>query len=166
MLRMYCQRFGMTARLAGLTLLLIFAGACPVQAGPSLADTVRFLQQSGFGPTSPLISRVQQIGFEAFLNEQFSAPMMDYPNLEFWPQTRPTSCTGPCQRDNYTLYPLQRHFFSNASSLCRISPEPSCRMGPWAATTRGARTTLSWAIRSAAVTFTGCRVLTARYFQL
>lgn len=114
MLRMYCQRFGMTAGLAGLTLLLIFAGACPVQAGPSLADTVRFLQQSSFGPTSPLISRVQQIGFEAFLDEQFSAPMMDYPNLEFWPQTRPTSCTGPCQRDNYTLYPLQRHFFSNA----------------------------------------------------
>jgi len=114
MLRMYCQRFGVTGVFAGFTLLLVFAGACPVQAGPSLADTVRFLQQSSFGPTPPLISRVQQVGFAAFLNEQFSAPTMVYPNLEFWPQTRPTSCTGPCQRDNYTLYPLQRHFFSNA----------------------------------------------------
>ena len=94
MLRIYFQRFGMTGGLAGLILVLIFAGARPVQAGPSLADTVRFLQQSSFGPTPPLISRVQQIGFEAFLNEQFSAPTMDYPNLEFWPQTRPTSCTG------------------------------------------------------------------------
>ena len=111
MLRMHFQRYSMTAGLAGLTLLLIFAGARPVQAGPSLADTVRFLQQSSFGPTPPLISRVQvHIGFEAFLNEQFSAPTMDYPNLEFWPQTRPTSCTGTCQRDNYTLYPLQRPF--------------------------------------------------------
>ena len=40
--------------------------------------------------------------------------MADYPELPFWPQTRPTTCTGDCQRDNYTLYQLQRHFFTNA----------------------------------------------------
>ena len=27
---------------------------------------------------------------------------------------RPASCTGDCQRDNYTYYQLQRHFFTNA----------------------------------------------------
>ena len=84
------------------------------EAQPSEADTVRFLEQSTFGPTAELVAHVQAIGFEAFLNEQFAAPMTDYPELEFWPQRRPTSCTGTCQRDHYTLYPLQRHFFLSA----------------------------------------------------
>jgi uncharacterized protein (DUF1800 family) len=84
------------------------------EAQPSRADTVRFLEQSTFGPTSELIAHVQDIGFAAFLEAQFAAPMSDYPELEFWPQRRPPSCTGTCQRDNYTMHPLQRHFFSNA----------------------------------------------------
>jgi hypothetical protein len=62
-------------------------------AQPSSADTIRFLEQSTFGPTSDLIAHLQQIGFEAFLDEQATAPMTDYPDLPFWPQTRPTSCT-------------------------------------------------------------------------
>ena len=77
-------------------------------------DAVRFLEQSTFGPTSQSISRVQNIGFEAFLNEQVAAPLLDYPDLPFWPQTRPATCTGDCQRDNYTFYQLQRHLYSNA----------------------------------------------------
>jgi hypothetical protein len=40
--------------------------------------------------------------------------MTNYPELPFWPQTRPTSYTGDCQRDNYTYYQLQRHFFTIA----------------------------------------------------
>jgi uncharacterized protein (DUF1800 family) len=48
------------------------------------------------------------------LDEQLAAPISDYLELPFWPQTRPTSCTGDCQRDNYTYYQLQRHFFTNA----------------------------------------------------
>jgi uncharacterized protein (DUF1800 family) len=84
-----------------------------VEAQPSWADTVRFLEQSTFGPTTDLATHVQDIGFEAFLTEQFAAPMTDYPELEFWPQRRPPSCTEACQRDNYTMYPLQRHFFLN-----------------------------------------------------
>jgi uncharacterized protein (DUF1800 family) len=87
-----------------------------VEAQPSSADTIRLLEQSTFGPTSELIAQVQQVGFEAFLNQQSAAPMADYPELPFWPQTRPTSCTGTCQRDNYTLYLLQQHFFLNALS--------------------------------------------------
>ena len=85
-----------------------------VEAQPSAADVVRFLEQSTFGPTPELIARVRETGFEAFLNEQLAAPMSDYPELPFWPQQRPTSCTGDCQRDNYTYYQLQRHFFTNA----------------------------------------------------
>src|SRR5919198_117249 len=99
-----------------LHLLLVFAviSVHRVEAQPSRADTVRFLEQSTFGPTAELVAHVQDIGFEAFLNEQFAAPMSDYPELEFWPPRRPPSCTDTCQTDNYTLYLLQRHFFSNA----------------------------------------------------
>ena len=102
--------------LQSLHLLLVFAviSVHRVEAQPSRADTVRFLEQATFGPTSELVAHVQDIGFEAFLNEQFAAPMSDYPELEFWPLRRPSGCTGTCQTDNYTLYLLQRHFFSNA----------------------------------------------------
>ena len=77
-------------------------------------DVVRFLEQATFGPTPALISEVKEIGIEAYLDAQRIAPMTDYPDLPFWPQTRPAACTGDCQRDNYTLYQLQRHFFTNA----------------------------------------------------
>ena len=97
-----------------LSLMIIVSTVRLVDAQPSPADTIRFLEQSTFGPTSELVGHVQQISFEAFLNEQAAAPMADYPELPFWPQTRPTTCTGDCQRDNYTLYQLQRHFFTNA----------------------------------------------------
>ena len=39
----------------------------------------RFLDQSTWGPTPQLISHVQQIGLQAFLNEQFNAPISTYP---------------------------------------------------------------------------------------
>src|SRR4030081_1311416 len=38
------------------------------------SDAARFLTQSSFGPTSALISQVQQSGFTNFLNQQFSTP--------------------------------------------------------------------------------------------
>ena len=37
-------------------------------------DTVRFLEQSTFGPTYNLIAHVQDIGLQAFLDEQAAAP--------------------------------------------------------------------------------------------
>jgi uncharacterized protein (DUF1800 family) len=40
---------------------------------------VRFLEQSTFGPTPQLIAHVQQAGFDAFLAEQFAAPVTTYP---------------------------------------------------------------------------------------
>ena len=42
--------------------------------------------------------------------------MQDYPQLPYWPQTRPATCMDDCQRDNYTYYQIQRHFFVNALS--------------------------------------------------
>ena len=42
---------------------------------PAEADVVRFLEQATWGPTDALITRVQSIGYEAWLREQFSAPV-------------------------------------------------------------------------------------------
>jgi hypothetical protein len=84
---------------------------------PSDADVVRFLEQSTWGPTPALIEHVRAIGFEAFLNEQFATPMSSYPTLPLYPTTRDTTACpngSACQRDNYTMYPLQARFFTNA----------------------------------------------------
>ena len=93
------------------------AGAYDPVNPPSTSDIVRFLEQSTFGPTPALIAHVRDVGFDGFLQEQFDAPMSSYPTLPLYPTTRDTvSCPAgsACQRDNYTMYPLQNRFFVNA----------------------------------------------------
>jgi uncharacterized protein (DUF1800 family) len=63
------------------------------------AATVRFLEQSTFGPTPTLITQVEQTGFTPFLNDQFAAPMSTYPD--------------PASTEN-SLFPTQQVFFTNA----------------------------------------------------
>ena len=100
--------------------------------GPaSEADTVRFLEQASWGPTPAEVARVKAMGFMAYLNEQFSLPPTNsakgsnYPDLVFPlddnTQQCPTSNPADpnynqavCLRDNYTMYLVQRTFFSNA----------------------------------------------------
>jgi uncharacterized protein (DUF1800 family) len=48
--------------------------------GVSPAAAVRFLEQSSFGPNSTEIANVEQMGFPAYINVQFSAPMSTYPD--------------------------------------------------------------------------------------
>jgi uncharacterized protein (DUF1800 family) len=95
---------------------LVSAGVVPraALAQPSWPDNVRFLQQATFGPNLQLIDQVQRTGFESFLADQAGQPAWDYPELEFWPAVRPATCVNDCQRTNYTMYPLQTHFFQNA----------------------------------------------------
>jgi len=81
------------------------------------ADIVRFLEQATFGPTRELIAHVRAVGFQAFLDEQFAVPASSYPTLPLYPTTRDTTTCpngSTCQRDNYTMYPLQNRFFVNA----------------------------------------------------
>ncbi len=97
----------------------------PYTGAATTPDTVRFLEQATWGPTNAEVARVQAMGFRAFLNEQFNAPTAnpakgsDYPDLVFPLDDQNQQCpTGPtqaeCNRDNYTMYPLQRTFFTNA----------------------------------------------------
>ena len=88
------------------------------------ADTVRFLEQASWGPTSAEVTRVKAMGFRAYLNEQFSAPVANpakgsnYPDLTFPADDQaigcPTGSPQECTRDNYTLYPVQRTFYSSS----------------------------------------------------
>ena len=90
----------------------------PYTGGASYADTIRFLEQASWGPTPSEVTRVQSIGFRAYLNEQFSAPVSGYPNLPFPLDDQnlgcPTGSAPTCVRNNYSMYPVQLRFFQNA----------------------------------------------------
>jgi uncharacterized protein (DUF1800 family) len=90
------------------------AAVSAAMAQPSANEAARFLAQAAFGPNATSIAHVQEIGFSAFLDEQFALPASSYPNLPLQPTTVPATCTGTCVRDNYTMYLLQVTFFKNA----------------------------------------------------
>jgi hypothetical protein len=48
---------------------------------PKAISSGRFLEQSTFGPTPQLMAHVRQVGFDAFLDEQFATPESPWPNL-------------------------------------------------------------------------------------
>jgi len=71
---------------------------------PSERAAVRFLQQSTFGPTPDLVRRVQELGFEGFLEAQFALPPSTYPD------------PVPDSSGKTHWLPTQQHFFVNAVS--------------------------------------------------
>jgi len=97
--------------------------------GPATdADTARFLEQATWGPPSQAeINRVKAMGFKAYLDEQFAlAPSnptkgSNYPDLPFPPDDQAIACPAGdatiqaiCNRDNFSFYPIQKTFYSNA----------------------------------------------------
>jgi uncharacterized protein (DUF1800 family) len=106
-------------RLAAAALLLwLFAAvqhpATARTAKPSEAEATRFLNHASFGPNSESIARVREIGYEAYLNEQFGLSWEATLTLQKMPYRVADSCDDPCRRDNYSIYPLQQRFFKNA----------------------------------------------------
>ncbi len=97
----------------------------PKQYGPgeaSAADATRLLEQATWGPTSSEVTRVQQIGLRAFVDEQFAAAVLnpakgsDFPDLPFVLDDQSQQCgtDAICLRDSYSIYPVQKQFFTNA----------------------------------------------------
>ena len=102
----------------------------PYTGAASDADTVRFLEQAAWGPTVAEVARVKAMGFRAFLNEQFNLSPAnptkgsDFPDLTFplndQASACPSSSSDPnynqtvCNRDNFSLYPIQRTFYTNS----------------------------------------------------
>jgi uncharacterized protein (DUF1800 family) len=100
-------------------------------AFPSDQDLRRFLEQASWGGKGDDsdFSHLRSIGIQAYINEQFNtAPLFvdapsnlssDYPAITPYPQFYPASppapaCDAICLRDNYSLYPLQKQFMTNA----------------------------------------------------
>lgn len=92
-------------------------------------DRIRFLEQTTFGPTAALDSRVRRIGLRTWLNEQLEMPYpssgFPYPNFALRPTTLPTDCNGQiddglpdsdpfCYPNYYTMYPVQNWFYKEA----------------------------------------------------
>jgi uncharacterized protein (DUF1800 family) len=84
-----------------------------VDVVPQAADLARFLEQATFGPNAALTAHVQAIGIGGYLAEQFSLPSSGWPVLPLQPTQVPPTCLASCQRDQYSMYPLQRQFFLN-----------------------------------------------------
>lgn len=92
--------------------LLTYSDATVV-ASPS-KDAWRLVEQSTWGPTVALATVAQNAGAAAYVDWQMAMPQTGYPQYSPWPSDRPSSCTNACDRDNYSLYLPQRHFFGNA----------------------------------------------------
>jgi uncharacterized protein (DUF1800 family) len=73
-----------------------------------------FANIATFGSSPQLVAHLRDVGIQGWLNEQFAIPPNYYPLLPLFPDTIPGTCTGTCQRDNYTMYPLQKMFVYNA----------------------------------------------------
>jgi uncharacterized protein (DUF1800 family) len=99
----------------------------PSQYGPgeaSVADIRRLLEQATWGPVGDGsdVAHIQQVGLRAWLDEQFTAAVLnpakgsDFPDLTLVPDDSTQYCNGDavCLRDNYSVYPLQKQFFTNA----------------------------------------------------
>jgi uncharacterized protein (DUF1800 family) len=87
----------------------------------SLPDTIRFLEQAAWGPSSNSINQVQTLGFRAWLNQQFdpnATPPSSYPLRPLLAENPSMTCNNNspanCVRDNYSMYLLQNQFFTNA----------------------------------------------------
>jgi uncharacterized protein (DUF1800 family) len=79
---------------SGATSVTVNPGSAALGATPA----ARFLEQSTWGPTPASIAHLQAIGFQAFLKEQFSAPVSLYP--------------APASTDDISF--MQKHFFAHA----------------------------------------------------
>lgn len=100
------------------------AACAPLSEADREADARRLLRQATFGPTPADVARVLAIGPAAWVDEQLRLPATAYTDYPRVPAVRPPTCvndrTPPlrpdsyCQRDNYTLFPLQAEFFRHA----------------------------------------------------
>lgn len=95
-----------------------------LSAADRRADAVRLLRQATFGPTPAEAERAAAMGAAAWVDEQLAMPATQYPAYPWVANGRPEGCvddrTQPvrpdsyCNRDNYTLFPLQLAFFRGA----------------------------------------------------
>jgi uncharacterized protein (DUF1800 family) len=93
---------------------------------------VRFLEQTTFGPTPSLISHVQQVGFDAFLAEQFAAPVSTYPfdlttatNTQMQNQFYANALTGQNQLRQRVAFALGQVFVVSGVKITHDDTKPN-----------------------------------------
>jgi len=84
-----------------------------VVASPS-ADAWRLVEQSTWGANLVYATVAQNAGAGAYVDWQIAQTPTGYPTYTPFPTDRPSTCSGACDRDNYSLYHPQRIFFNNA----------------------------------------------------
>ena len=67
-----------------------------------------------FGATPQLVAHIRDVGRQRLAERAVRRASDALSGDALQPNTIPGTCTGTCQRDNYTMYPLQRQFFTNA----------------------------------------------------
>jgi uncharacterized protein (DUF1800 family) len=110
----YCPTGGVTRAAMAAFLIRGFGFPDLGPPNPSAANATRFLEQATWGATPALLAHVQQVGIRAYLDEQFAIASSGYASMPLEPTTIPSDCDANCQRDKYSMYPLQRAFFTNA----------------------------------------------------
>jgi uncharacterized protein (DUF1800 family) len=108
--------FRQICRLAVGTLAILLIDAPLAAIKPADTEIARFLNHATFGATETDIALVKQIGYEAYLKQQFELPLPEYPVYADVTTQAPAEaeCNKVCRRDNYAAYPLQVNFFRNA----------------------------------------------------
>lgn len=101
--------------------LLALASTLALQAQAASMDEAsarRFLAHASFGPTTASVAELQTLGPQAWLQAQFAKNGSDYAGFSYLDPSPsvgcPTGSASTCNRDNYTLFPLQALFFRNA----------------------------------------------------
>lgn len=78
----------------------------------------RFLGQASFGPTDASVATVMASGRAAWLASQFTLANSDFSGVDWVDPDSSKGCPAgspaTCNRDKYTLFPVQVQFFANA----------------------------------------------------
>ena len=112
------------ARLSRLCLLAAAATlswpAAPAFAADEVTESQarRFLAQASFGPTDASVATVKSGGRQAWLASQFNRADSDFTGVAWVDPDASKGCPAgspaTCNRDNYSLFPVQVQFFANA----------------------------------------------------
>ncbi len=90
---------------------------------PYTGDRVRFMEQATFGANATLENQLRRTSYSIWISEQMEQKRDANNGLRYstFPMPNPPlmpdiimNCVGNCQRDNYTMYPLQNWFFKEA----------------------------------------------------
>ncbi|MDP3293668.1 MAG: DUF1800 domain-containing protein [Nevskia sp.] len=84
----------------------------------SAADAVRLLEQATFGPNLAAVADLQASSIESWIDRQLALPATGYAGYPVVDAAQSVGCpataSATCDRDNYSLFPIQTRFFRNA----------------------------------------------------